>query len=90
METQNKRGQIVLGGGCFWCMEAVFNTVKGVAKATPGYAGGTTVNPSYDEVCGGNTGHAEVALIEYDRGQACTWPPPGWTKGSPAIRRSAC
>ena len=62
-ETQS----IVFGGGCFWCTEAVFSMFKGVTKTTPGYAGGHTKNPSYEEVCGGDTGHAEVLKIEYDR-----------------------
>jgi peptide-methionine (S)-S-oxide reductase len=58
--------EVVLGGGCFWCVEAVFNTTEGVIRATPGYAGGTMDNPSYNQVCGGSTGHAEVVLVEYD------------------------
>lgn len=57
---------IVFGGGCFWCTEAVFRRLKGVVKVTPGYAGGSTANPTYDEVCSGKTGHAEVVKIEYD------------------------
>jgi len=64
----DKRGRIVLGGGCFWCVEAALIQVPGVEEVTPGYAGGTTRNPSYKEVCGGLTGHAEVARIEYDPG----------------------
>lgn len=56
----------VFGGGCFWCTEAVYEGLKGVISVTPGYAGGTTENPSYDEVCSGKTGHAEVIKIEYD------------------------
>ena len=55
-----------LGGGCFWCIEAVFQTVRGVEKIVSGYAGGSTINPTYEEVCKGNTGHAEVAQITYD------------------------
>lgn len=62
----NRHQDIVLGGGCFWCMEAVFNTLKGIIKATPGYAGGIIMNPNYKEVCGGGTGHAEVVSVEYD------------------------
>jgi peptide-methionine (S)-S-oxide reductase len=58
--------EIVLGGGCFWCTEAFFNTIKGVVRATPGYSGGTTDSPSYNQVCGGSTGHAEAVLVEYD------------------------
>ncbi len=64
----DKRERIVLGGGCFWCVEAALIQVPGVEEVTPGYAGGTTRNPSYKEVCGGLTGHAEVARIEYDPG----------------------
>lgn len=59
---------IVLGGGCFWCTEAVFNMLKGIIKVTPGYAGGTTSNPTYDSVSMGKTGHAEVISVEYDSG----------------------
>lgn len=54
-----------LGGGCFWCLEAVFADVRGVDKVTPGYAGGTVVNPSYEEVCRGTTGHAEVVQLAF-------------------------
>jgi len=57
---------LVLGGGCFWCTEAVFQMVKGIAKTSPGYAGGATKNPTYDEVCEGHTEHAEVLYVEYD------------------------
>lgn len=59
-------GEIVLGGGCFWCTEAVFKKVDGVKSVRPGYAGGTTENPSYEEVSTGKTGHAEVVKLEYD------------------------
>ena len=61
-----KNETIVFGGGCFWCTEAVFTMLKGVVNTTPGYAGGTTINPTYEQVCTGNTGHAEVLKIEYD------------------------
>jgi len=57
---------IVLGGGCFWCLESVFQRVPGVIKVTPGYSGGELTNPSYEEVCDGDTGHAEVVKIQYD------------------------
>ena len=57
---------IVFGGGCFWCAEAIFRRLKGVVKVTSGYAGGSTATPTYEEVCGGKTGHAEVVKIEYD------------------------
>ena len=57
---------IVVGGGCFWCIEGVFSLTKGVVQAVSGYAGGQPENPSYEQVCSGTTGHAEVVLIEYD------------------------
>lgn len=57
---------IVLGGGCFWCTEAVFSGLKGVHSVVPGYAGGTTVYPSYEQVCTGTMGHAEVVQVEFD------------------------
>ena len=56
----------VFGGGCFWCTEAVFKMLQGVKSVMPGYAGGHTKNPSYEEVSGGETGHVEVIKIEYD------------------------
>ncbi|MCL5432622.1 MAG: peptide-methionine (S)-S-oxide reductase MsrA [Patescibacteria group bacterium] len=63
----NKDSEVaVLGGGCFWCTEAIFSKLKGVKNVTPGYAGGHADNPTYDEVCSGNTGHAEVVKIEFD------------------------
>jgi peptide-methionine (S)-S-oxide reductase len=55
-----------LGGGCFWCMEAVFNDLNGVERVESGYSGGVIVNPSYEEVSTGNTGHAEVVQITFD------------------------
>jgi peptide-methionine (S)-S-oxide reductase len=55
-----------LGGGCFWCVEAVFQRIPGVISITSGYAGGTTENPSYEQVCTGTTGHAETTRIEFD------------------------
>jgi len=61
--------KITLGAGCFWCVEAVFSELKGVKSVVAGYAGGTVENPSYKEVCKGNTGHAEVAQISYDPSQ---------------------
>lgn len=60
---------IVLGGGCFWCLEAVFQRVKGILSVTNGYAGGKVDNPSYKAVCDGTTGHAEVVKIEFDSKQ---------------------
>lgn len=58
--------QIVFGGGCFWCTEAVFQMLKGVIKVESGYAGGELANPSYERVSEGNTGHAEVIRVTYD------------------------
>ncbi len=55
-----------LGGGCFWCLEAVFQRLAGVHSVTSGYAGGDTPDPDYRSVCSGRTGHAEVVQIEYD------------------------
>ncbi|MBM3320005.1 MAG: peptide-methionine (S)-S-oxide reductase MsrA [Candidatus Eisenbacteria bacterium] len=55
-----------LGGGCFWCLEALFGQLHGVVGVQSGYAGGTAPNPTYEEVCDGTTGHAEVVQIEYD------------------------
>ena len=55
-----------LGGGCFWCVEAIYQRVDGVLSVTPGYAGGHIKNPTYKEICTGKTGHAEVAQINYD------------------------
>jgi len=56
----------VFGGGCFWCTEAIFQELKGVVSVMPGYSGGTLPNPSYEQVCSGKTGHAEVTKIEFD------------------------
>lgn len=58
--------KIVVGGGCFWCIEAVFKRADGVKSVTSGYAGGTVDNPTYEQVCSGRTGHAEVCEIEFD------------------------
>ncbi|MBV8665228.1 MAG: peptide-methionine (S)-S-oxide reductase MsrA [Burkholderiaceae bacterium] len=55
-----------LGGGCFWCLEAVYQQLKGVQAVESGYAGGHVRNPSYGQVCDGNTGHAEVVRVNYD------------------------
>ena len=63
---EGDRGFAVLGGGCFWCIEAVYQKVEGVTGITVGYAGGTVPNPTYELVCTGTTGHAEVARIDYD------------------------
>lgn len=71
MVTQNIEGMkglelATLGNGCFWCTEAIFEQLEGVSKVESGYAGGTVKNPSYKEVCTGNTGHAEVIRLTYD------------------------
>jgi peptide-methionine (S)-S-oxide reductase len=58
--------QATLGAGCFWCVEAVFERLDGVISVEAGYAGGTKANPTYEEVCTGTTGHAEVARITFD------------------------
>jgi peptide-methionine (S)-S-oxide reductase len=55
-----------VGGGCFWCVEAAFKELDGVERVTSGYAGGRVEDPTYREVCSGNTGHAEVVQVEYD------------------------
>jgi peptide-methionine (S)-S-oxide reductase len=64
--TTHKIETATLGGGCFWCLEAVYERLPGVLSVTSGYAGGHTVNPTYHEVCGGDTGHAEVTQITFD------------------------
>jgi peptide-methionine (S)-S-oxide reductase len=56
----------VLGGGCFWCLEAVFTRLRGVHSVESGYAGGHAANPTYEDVCGGGTGHAEAVRINFD------------------------
>ena len=66
MTATNKTEIADLGGGCFWCMEAVFERLPGVISVTSGFAGGTTENPTYQEVCTETTGHAEVTQIEFD------------------------
>ena len=58
----------IFGTGCFWCSEAIFKELRGVTAVTPGYAGGIIPNPTYEQVCTGKTGHAEVAQIEFDPG----------------------
>jgi peptide-methionine (S)-S-oxide reductase len=64
--TTNQTETATLGGGCFWCTEAIYQMLPGVKSVASGYAGGTTENPTYKEVCAGGTGHAEVIQIEYD------------------------
>jgi peptide-methionine (S)-S-oxide reductase len=61
-----KSAVAVFGGGCFWCTEAVFDELRGVKSVVSGYAGGSTKNPTYEQVCGGGTGHAEVIKIDFD------------------------
>jgi len=60
------RQLITLGGGCFWCLEAVYELVDGVLAVENGYSNGHVVNPSYEQVCGGDTGHAEVVRVSFD------------------------
>jgi len=66
INTNKKKAVAILGAGCFWCVEAVFQDLKGVYKVESGYSGGTVKNPTYEEVCTGTTGHAEVTRIEYN------------------------
>ncbi|MES2088198.1 MAG: peptide-methionine (S)-S-oxide reductase MsrA [Patescibacteria group bacterium] len=66
MAETGKKEVAIFGGGCFWCTEAVFKMLRGVSSVLPGYSGGTTKNPTYDEVSTGRTGHAEVIRLEYD------------------------
>ena len=65
MEEKNLQ-QLTFGGGCFWCVESCFNLLKGVKSAVSGYSGGHKEHPTYEEVCTGETGHAEVVQITYD------------------------
>lgn len=65
-KMENKLDTITLGAGCFWCVEAIFQDLKGVEKVTSGYSGGFVKNPAYKEVCNGTTGHAEVCQLIYD------------------------
>ena len=66
MSSTAEREVATLGGGCFWCLDAVYRELRGVEKVESGYAGGTKPDPTYKEVCGGSTGHAEVVQITYD------------------------
>ena len=70
MNTAIQTEKATLGGGCFWCLEAVFDDLKGVVSVESGYMGGQTLNPTYEAVCNGRTGHAEVVQITYDPAQA--------------------
>ncbi len=62
----NQLETVTLGGGCFWCLEAIYNELKGIIKVESGYSGGTIPNPTYEQVCTGTTGHAEVIQITYN------------------------
>lgn len=64
--TENIGEEITLGGGCFWCLDAVYREIRGVEKVLSGYSGGSVVNPTYEEVCSGKTGHAEVVQITFN------------------------
>jgi methionine-S-sulfoxide reductase len=66
IEKNQKNEEITLGGGCFWCTEAVFSRVKGINTVTPGYSGGNLENPTYENVLTGTTGHAEVVQITFN------------------------
>jgi peptide-methionine (S)-S-oxide reductase len=66
LSSPAKSDSIVLGGGCFWCLDAAFKLLPGVTRITCGYAGGTSPHPTYEEVCTKTTGHAEVVKIDYD------------------------
>jgi peptide-methionine (S)-S-oxide reductase len=66
LTQQNQLETITLGGGCFWCLEAIYNELKGIIKVESGYAGGIVPNPTYNQVCTGTTGHAEVIQITYN------------------------
>jgi len=65
-KSNNNSETITLGGGCYWCVEAVYDNLKGVKSVVSGFAGGKTANPTYEEVCTGRTGHAEVVQINFD------------------------
>ena len=64
--TEATEETATLGGGCFWCLEPLFSALRGVTSVLPGYAGGQVVNPTYQQVCSGRTGHAEVAQVVFD------------------------
>lgn len=66
MDSHEKHQVATLAGGCFWCIEAVFNDLQGVQSAISGYAGGRVSNPSYQQVCSGTTGHAEAVQVTFD------------------------
>ncbi|SVE53296.1 uncharacterized protein METZ01_LOCUS506150, partial [marine metagenome] len=66
MNMDNQHEVVTLGGGCFWCLEAVYLEVKGVVEVVSGYSGGDVDEPTYEQICTGSTGHAEVVQIKYD------------------------
>ena len=66
MNSTNQTDTATLGGGCFWCTEAIYQMLPGVKSVASGYAGGTKENPTYQQVCAGDTGHAEVIQVEFD------------------------
>jgi peptide-methionine (S)-S-oxide reductase len=66
MSTADGKEVATLGGGCFWCTEAVLSELRGIEKVESGYAGGTVPNPTYEQVCTGTTGHAEVVQVTFD------------------------
>ncbi len=68
MSNSDRKEIATLGGGCFWCTEAVFDDLKGVISVESGYSGGTVADPSYEQVCTGKTGHAEVVQVSFDTG----------------------
>jgi peptide-methionine (S)-S-oxide reductase len=65
-KTASKTEFATIGGGCFWCMEAVFQRVPGIVRSVSGYSGGKTANPTYEEICAHGSGHAEVVQLEFD------------------------
>jgi peptide-methionine (S)-S-oxide reductase len=69
LQLNDKMKEATFGAGCFWCIEACYKEMKGVTDVYPGYAGGHKDNPTYEEVCNGTTGHAEVARVVYDEQQ---------------------
>ncbi len=68
MSNSEKLETATLGGGCFWCTEAVFDDLKGITEVESGYSGGDVANPTYEQVCTGRTGHAEVVQVTFDPG----------------------
>ncbi|MDQ6672521.1 MAG: peptide-methionine (S)-S-oxide reductase MsrA [Chloroflexota bacterium] len=66
MQEESRTETATLGGGCFWCLEAVYNELRGVERVISGYAGGQVPFPTYEQVCSGRTGHAEVVQVDFD------------------------